>query len=152
MYPSIRHYMTESPRSISADESLFRARQMMQALSIRHLPVTDGERLVGIVTERDMRMLEGCGVSTLKTRVCEAMTPEPYVVDARTPLAAVARQMTDRKLGSAVITEDGKIVGIFSTTDALRVLAEVFEDYFSAPTSDRWGSVIPPYAPNEVGR
>lgn len=125
---------------------------MMQALSIRHLPVTDGERLVGIVTERDMRMLEGCGVSPLATRVRDAMTPEPYVVDSRTPLALVARQMADRKLGSAVITEGGNIVGIFSTTDALRVLAEVFDEYFSAPTSDRWGSIVPPPERNEAHR
>ncbi len=144
MYPSIRHYMTASPRTISADETLFRARQLMQALSIRHLPVLNGGQLVGIVTERDMRMLEGCGASSMETRVRDAMTPEPYVVDAKTALATVARRMVDRKLGSAIVTDEGRIVGIFSSTDALRVLAEVFEEHFSAPTSDRWGSVIPP--------
>lgn len=125
---------------------------MMQALSIRHLPVVDGERLVGIVTERDMRMLEGCGVSPLETRVRDAMTPEPYVVDVKTPLATVAKHMADRKLGSAVIMDDGRIVGIFSTTDALRVLAEVFDEYFSAPTSDRWGSIIPEPEHHEARR
>ena len=142
MYPSIRHYMTTPPRFIPADETVFRARQMMQALSLRHLPVVEGDRLVGVVTERDMRMLEGCGASSLMTPVRDAMTPEPYSVDVSSPVAQVARAMAERKLGSAVVTDNGRIVGIFSSTDALRLLAEIFDEYFSAPTSDRWGNEV----------
>jgi len=144
MYPSIRHYMTARPRCIHADESVHRARQLMQASSIRHLPVLNGEQLVGIVTERDIRLLEGCAASPVTTCVRDAMTPDPYTVDVGAPLAAVARRMAERKLGSAIVMEDGKVVGIFSATDALQVLAEVFEEYFSAPTSDRWGAVLSP--------
>lgn len=144
MYASIRHYMTSPARSIGPDETVFRARQMMQALSLRHLPVLEGDRLVGVVTERDMRMLEGCGASPTNTLVRQAMTPEPYSVDVHSPISTVARRMAERKIGSAIVTEDGRVVGIFSSIDALKLLSEVFEEYFSAPTSDRYGSVIPP--------
>lgn len=142
MYPSIQHYMTASPRFIGADETVFRARQLMQAFSLRHLPVLDGERLVGVVTERDIRMLEGSGASTTTARVREAMTPEPYSVDVHAPVAKVAQVMADRKIGAAIVTDNGKVVGIFSAVDALRLLAEIFDEYFSAPTSDRWGAVV----------
>jgi len=142
MYPSIQHYMTASPRFIGADETVGRARQLMQAFSLRHLPVLEGERLVGVVTERDIRMLEGTGASATTTRVRDAMTPEPYSVDVHAPIAKVAQCMADRKIGAAIVTDDGKVVGIFSTVDALRLLAEIFDEYFSAPTSDRWGAVV----------
>ncbi len=114
----------------------------MQAAGIRHLPVVDGETIVGMVTERDIRMLESCGRATVDIQVREAMTPEPYVVDINMPIARVCRTMADRKLGSVIVTEDTAVVGIFCTTDALRALAEILEEYFSAPTSDRYGGII----------
>lgn len=114
----------------------------MQAAGIRHLPVVDGERVVGIITERDIRMLEGCG-RTIDVHVREAMTPEPYVVDADAPAARVCRTMADRKLGSVVVVTDAaKVVGIFCATDAVRTLADIFDEYFSAPTSDLYGFIV----------
>lgn len=114
----------------------------MQAAGIRHLPVLDGETIVGMVTERDIRMMEGSGRTTLDIRVGEAMTPEPYVVDVDTPVAKVCRTMAERKLGSVIVADGTAVVGIFCTTDALRALAEVFEEYFSAPTSNQYGGII----------
>lgn len=114
----------------------------MQAAGIRHLPVVDGEAIVGMVTERDIRMLEGCGRATLDIEVRDAMTPEPYVVDLNWPVSKVCRTMAERKLGSVIVTEGTAVVGIFCTTDALRALAEILEEYFSAPTSDRYGGII----------
>lgn len=142
MHESIRHYMTASPRVIAPTESLFRARQQMQAAGIRHLPVLDGDKIVGIITERDIRILEGCGRASFDVRVSEAMTPDPYVVDSDASVARVCRTMADRKYGSAIVTTDGRIAGIFCAIDALRSLAEIFEEYFSAPTSDRYGTII----------
>lgn len=114
----------------------------MQAAGIRHLPVVEGERIVGIITERDIRMLEGAG-RTIDVLVRDAMTPEPFVVDADEPVARVCRTMANRKLGSVVvITDVGRVVGIFCATDAVRTLADIFDEYFSAPTSDRYGAII----------
>lgn len=147
MHQTIRHYMTAKPRTIAADDSVHRARQIMQAAGIRHLPVVakkNGEEsLVGIVTERDIRLLETCGRAGTDIRVREAMTPDPYVVTTDTSLARVARTMADRKFGSAVVVDEGKVVGIFSAVDALHALADMFEEYFAAPTSDRWGRPVP---------
>ena len=141
MHQSIRHYMSENPRTVRPEETLLRARQLMQAAAIRHLPVVDepsGE-LVGVVTERDIHLLEGYGRAPYELRVRDAMTPEPFVVSAAAPLRLVARAMAEHKYGSAIVLDEGRVVGIFCATDALHALSELFDEYFAAPTSDRWG-------------
>lgn len=148
MHQSIRHYMTPDPRTIAPDESLHKARQVMQACGIRHLPVVEqvadgGERLVGIVTMRDMRLLEGVGAGGPQPTVREAMTPEPFVVSPNAPMHLVARTMAERKYGSAIVLDGGKVVGIFCAIDALNALSGMFREIYAAPTSDRWGRVVP---------
>jgi acetoin utilization protein AcuB len=54
----------------------------------------------------------------------EAMTADPYVVDADAPLSEVAATMAERHLGCAIVTEQGRVVGIFTTVDALRAVAD----------------------------
>lgn len=144
MHQAIRHYMSVHPRTIRPDDTLLHARQLMQAASLRHLPVVDDQSgaLLGVVTERDIRMLEGYGRAPYELRVRDAMTPEPFAVDADAPLHLVARTMAERKYGSAIVLEDGEVVGIFCATDALLALSQLFDEYFSAPTSDRWGRPI----------
>lgn len=145
MHQAIRHYMSSAPRVIGPEESLLRARQLMQASSIRHLPVVDSttHALVGILTERDIHLLEGYGRAPYELRVRDAMTPEPFVVSADAPVRLVARTMAEHKYGSAIVLDDGRVVGIFCSTDALKALSELFEEYFAAPTSDRWGRPLP---------
>ncbi|MGZ3419639.1 MAG: CBS domain-containing protein [Polyangiales bacterium] len=144
MLQEIKHYMTKKPRCVAVTDSVHRARQIMQASGIRHLPVLDGARVVGIVTERDIRLLETCGRGGTDIAVSEAMTPDPFVVGSEAPIDQVARAMSQRKLGSAVVMDDGVVVGIFSVVDALTALADVFGEYFASPKSDRWGNVVPP--------
>lgn len=144
MHQSIRHYMSVEPRMIDPDETLLRARQLMQASGIRHLPVVDAKsgELVGVITERDIHLLEGYGRAPYDLRVRDAMTPEPFVVSADAPVRLVARTMAEHKYGSAIVLDDGRVVGIFCATDALKALSELFDEYFAAPTSDRWGRPI----------
>ena len=106
--------------------------------SIRHLPVTDDTVLVGVVTDRDIKLLLGPDFAypepqTLK--VSDAMVEEPYVVDLKTSLADVLENMASRRLGSAIVTRKGKLAGVFTTTDACRALAGLL-----APDSDGSGA------------
>jgi acetoin utilization protein AcuB len=142
MLQEIKHYMTKGPRCVNGSVSVHRARQIMQASGIRHLPVLDGAQVIGVVTERDIRLLENCGRGGTDILVTEAMTPDPFVVASDAPIEEVARTMAHRKLGSAVVTDDGVVVGIFTVVDALTALSEVFEEYFSSPRSDRYGNVL----------
>jgi acetoin utilization protein AcuB len=103
---------------------------LMQRHGIRHLPVMDGEDLTGVVTDRDLAMIESLLPEEWgQICVAEAMTPEPYSVEPEAPLWEVARHMAHQKFGCAVVTDDeGSVVGVFTTTDALRVLSELAEN------------------------
>lgn len=111
--------------SIAPSAELDEAMQKMQRFGIRHLPVIQAGRLVGVVSDRDLAYIE----SLLPDRwtsisVAEAMTPDPYTAHADTPIAEVAQVMAQQKYGCAVITDaTGSVCGVFTTVDALTLLA-----------------------------
>ncbi|WP_437986724.1 CBS domain-containing protein [Sorangium sp. So ce117] len=125
----IQDCMTRSPHSIGADQKVGLARALMRGHRIRHLPVLSGGRLVGILSERDIYWIE-----TLKERegddllVSEAMSPCPYAVAPSAPLSEVVREMAEHKYGSAVVLDGAQVVGVFTTTDALAVLAALLTE------------------------
>jgi acetoin utilization protein AcuB len=124
--PAVRHYMTASPYSIGADQSLTQAHALMREHSIRHLPVLEGERLVGVVTERDLSQLEALsGTNPKEMLVTDAMSLWTYAAKADTPLDLVVDEMASRKLGCAVVIEQARVVGIFTTVDVCTALYEL---------------------------
>ena len=134
----VYRYMTPSPITVGRDQSLAVAHEMMRKNRIRHLPVLDGGALVGIVTERDLRLVESItGTDPSATLVEDAMTSDPYVVTAGTPLRAVAEAMVEHKYGCAVVMERGAVAGIFTTVDALRALLDFEHAPASRPATSR---------------
>ncbi|WP_235879745.1 CBS domain-containing protein [Polyangium aurulentum] len=126
--PTVADYMTRSPHAIGFDQPLSRAQELMSEQRIRHLPVLSGGRLVGLISERDVAFVEGLReLNPRPLRVDEAMTPIPYAVAPDTPLVKVAREMFQHRYGSAVVLEEGKVLGVFTTTDALRALADALD-------------------------
>ncbi len=120
----VRSVMTPSPHTIGAEQTLATAHKMMRSIGIRHLPVLHGGKLVGMVTERDLHLIETLRETNIdEVKVEEAMTPEPFVADAESPLWEVARSMAAKRYGSAVVTEHGTVVGIFTAVDALYALS-----------------------------
>ena len=121
----LRDYMTSEPHSIGKDQTLSAAHELMRAHNIRHLPVLHGGRLAGLLSMRDLLLIETLpDVDPTSIRVEEAMTQDIYTAGPDEPLAQVARAMAERKLGSAVAVEHGRVVGVFTTVDALRALSE----------------------------
>ena len=121
---TIDKFMTPMPHSIAPNQTLRAAHQMMRSHGIRHLPVLEGGRLVGILSERDLHLVETLDEVDLDAvTVDEAMTPEPYTVGPHAHLRTVASAMADHKHGSTVILRGGRVIGIFTTIDALRALA-----------------------------
>ena len=103
-----------------------RAKALMVEHAIRHLPVLRGDQLVGILTERDVRLIETLdGVDPRLITVSDAMATEVYSVSPETPLEMVAAEMAEHKYGSAVVMRGPAIVGVFTTVDASRALAEL---------------------------
>lgn len=123
--PKIQKYMTTTPHSIGSEQTLKTASEMMKKHGIRHLPVMHGGRLTGILTDRDIKLALGIrGVDPEKTKVEEVAIEDPYLTSPEASVDEVVLHMADRKLGSTLVIDNHKLVGIFTSTDALRILGE----------------------------
>ena len=125
--PAIESVMITSPISIDMGEPVRAAQDRMIDHEIRHLPVLDGERLVGILSDRDIAALESDPAweeraESLKVR--DVCTMDFYAVELDTPLDAVLLEMADRRIGSVIVTRKGEVAGMFTATDACRRFAE----------------------------
>ncbi len=122
----IRDYMSAAPVVIEGGRTLAEAHDVLRTHGIRHLPVVEEGRLVGIVSQRDLYLVETLrGIDAATEKVAEAMSRDPYTTPPTAPVDEVAQEMADHKYGSAVVVEDGKVVGVFTTIDALRALATI---------------------------
>ncbi len=127
-HPQVIAFMTPFPYTVDADAPLAVAHRLMREHNFRHLPVTSGGALVGILTDRDIKLILGPdfgGASEQELKVRDAYVERPCVVPASTPVAVVASTMAEHHIGSAIVTKNDKLVGIFTVTDACRALARV---------------------------
>jgi acetoin utilization protein AcuB len=123
---TIRDFMTASPHTIDLHDSLARAAEIMHRHRIRHLPVLSGGHLMGMLSERDVHLVQSFKKESLDQITVElAMSSDPFEVGPSTPLELVAREMADSKYGAAAVVEGGKVVGVFTTIDALRALVRL---------------------------
>lgn len=111
---------------VNAKASLDKALELMQENRIRHLPVEEQGKVVGIISERDLLTHQGKHWTTMMT-VADIMNPNLFSVYRNEGLGEVAFQLSSQKVGSAlVLDESGDVYGIFTTTDALNALVEIF--------------------------
>ena len=126
--PVVQKYMTYVPKSIGFDQTIAQASEFMKKLHLRHLPVLNGGKLVGILTDRDIKLvLSFKDVDAETLTVEEAYTPDPYITKPDAPLNEVVAVMAERKYGCALVVDNGKLVGIFTETDAYKALSELLE-------------------------
>lgn len=124
--PTIQKYMTTAPHTIGAEQTLEKATHVMNEFRIRHLPVLSGGRLVGILTDRDIKLVESFkDVDPTMVTVIDAMTPEPYITSPDAALNDVCAEMVLRKYGCVLVEDNRKLVGIFTWIDALRAFDEL---------------------------
>lgn len=124
MNREIKSLMTPLPKTIGYDIGVSKAKNMMKELSCHHLPVLNGGQLVGIVTERDLRITELFSKDD-ETTVEDIMEGNPYIVDPDANVKEVIDVLLKRKIGSVIVkAKDDAPWGIFTTTDALRLLTE----------------------------
>lgn len=126
--PTIQKFMTTSPHSIGLDQPLAVAHRMMHEHEIRHLPVLSGGKLVGMLTERDLGLVESLnGVDPNQVKVDDAMSTTVYAVAPTAQLDEVVSEMAAHKYGSAVVMQNEHVVGIFTTVDVCRALADLLQ-------------------------
>jgi acetoin utilization protein AcuB len=125
--PSVGSVMTPFPHCVHVDDSLLVARTMMVEHDVRHLPVKDGYQLVGILTDRDVkRALDPDLGLPPKDQlfVRDVFVSDAFVVDSAELLDNVLEQLAARHIGSALVTKNGRLVGIFTLVDACRMFCQ----------------------------
>lgn len=124
--PPISRYMTRQPWTIEPGATLTAAHRLMRRHAIRHLPVIGAGKLVGIVTERDLHLIETLrDADPDQITVDDAMTETVYVAAPTDEVSDVVDRMAADKLGSAVVMQGPHVDGIFTSIDALYVLSHV---------------------------
>lgn len=129
--PEIKKYMTMVPKTIGFDQSLQKAEKVMNELKIRHLPVLDGGKLVGILSQRDIKIVSSFkDVDPAKVTVEEAYSPDPYITTPDAKLDEVVEMMAAHKYGCVLVADSHKLVGIFTWVDALKAMKELLNQRF----------------------
>jgi acetoin utilization protein AcuB len=121
----VQDIMTSPVIAISPDVSLQAAYQTMQEKGIRHLPVLDSEKLVGVITDRDLRLATSALVPTPfppGAKVSAVMCKFPFTADPTDPVEDAARLMREKKIGCLPITDNDRLVGIITGLDLLDAL------------------------------
>lgn len=137
--PSIKTVMTPFPFSVDADASVEQAREFMREHRIRHLPVTGQGQLMGLISDRDIKLILGPDFACppeKELRVRDAMIRDAYTVDLDSRLDEVLHHMAMHQLGSVVVTREGKLAGVFTTTDACHHFAEFLRDQYRRSGGD----------------
>jgi acetoin utilization protein AcuB len=135
----MRDKIQKNPVTISPEASFFEARNLIHEKGIRHLPVVDkNNALVGIVTDRDIREAAPSDATLLsvqelnyllgKLKVSSFMTPKAKLITITpdTLIEEAVQLMHDNKIGCLPVVEGGKLYGIFTETDALDHLVDIF--------------------------
>ena len=126
---NISNYMSTILVVISPSRSIAEAIRLMRLHDVRHLPVVHQNKVVGVLTQRDVYLMQSLENSDpARIQVSEAMTSDPYTVEPDEPVDRVAREMVRRKIGSALITHGDRLLGLFTTSDALLALAALVEN------------------------
>ncbi len=118
------HVMTKHPETIAPGDLLSKAKEMMDVGGFRRLTVVNEGRVVGIITERDLR---GHGGYLNSTKVDVVMKAPVLMVESHTTIEEAARMMLAKKIGGMPVVDGGKLVGIVTTSDMLRALLSVVD-------------------------
>jgi acetoin utilization protein AcuB len=122
--PTIAGLMRRDPVTITPLETLAVAQSLMQRADVRQLPVVEKGALIGMLSERDLRAHSGY---LERTKVDAAMSESLITVSPADSSAKAARLLIDRKINAVPVVEDGRLVGIVSRSDLLRLLVEMVE-------------------------
>ena len=135
---TVEERMTRQVVTLTENASLREALALLQRHRIRHIPVVEDERIVGILTDRDVKratpsLLSGVSQEDYdrvlaQTHVSQVMTRNPFSVTPSTSLKDATKLLAERKYGALPVVEGDRLVGILTNTDLLRAFYESLED------------------------
>jgi acetoin utilization protein AcuB len=131
----VRKKMKKDLITITKDESMTTAKKILREKNIRHLPVVEGKKLIGLVSNMDIRKAEASPATSLEIRelhylldkltVGEIMTRNVITISPDISVEEATTLLHDNKIGCLPVVEDGNLVGILSENDVMEILIEV---------------------------
>jgi acetoin utilization protein AcuB len=124
--PQVQKFMTTTPLSVEKTENLLKAAELMQQNHIRHLPVVHQGKVEGILSSTDINLIRSLKHARIEElRVLDCFTPNAYTVSPSAPLNEVMDEMAEKKYGSVIVSDQDRLVGIFTWVDALKATSEL---------------------------
>jgi CBS domain-containing protein len=134
----IAEIMTRTVVTLTQEQTLRDAVELLRSKHIRHLPVVEDSKLIGIVTDRDVKratpsLLSGVDRDEYdrvldETKIGQIMTREPTTITPETALKAAVKIFIERKVGALPVVSGGRLVGIVTEIDLLRVFQGMLKD------------------------
>ena len=131
----VRDYMTSDPQTLGMKSTLLDAVLLLRRSELRHIPILDNDRLVGVLSDRDVARWAPSLLTSLtpqeynrvfeETSVGKVMTRNPISVSPDAPLAEAVNLMYKHRLGCLPVLEAGRLSGIITVTDMLRALYDL---------------------------
>ncbi len=132
----VQHWMTRDVVSVEADTPFLEARLILKEKNIRHLPIVERGKVIGVVTDRDLKEAAPSGATTLdvyelnylllKMKVRELIKKDPITIKPTNSVEKAALLMHDHKIGCLPVVDDaGMLVGVITETDLLGVMVEI---------------------------
>lgn len=137
--PLVDQVMTREPAVVAPNDPIRAAIERMRERGCRRLPVVEDGKVVGIVSDRDLRRATNSPLvlrerwydefmlDHVQVRAC--MTANPVTVSPATPIVEAAKLMRDKKFGGLPVVVDGRLVGIVTETDLLNYLIRALETH-----------------------
>ncbi len=113
----VKDIMTKKVISVSKDSSFFEVASLMAQNDIGFVPIVEGERIIGVITDRDMVIRGITNREDSNASIGKYMTQEVVFVKPNTPIEAASRLMADRQIKRLLVIDDGTLVGVLSLSD-----------------------------------
>ena len=133
----VRDFMTTDVTTVQETDSLLDATMIFVRSTLRHLPVLRENKLVGIITERDVKQFSPSILSGISpdeynqlmetTPISRVMSREPATVNPGQSMYEAVKILTSRRIGCLPVVENGELKGILTTTDMLKLLARMLD-------------------------
>jgi acetoin utilization protein AcuB len=128
--------MTPFPYSVDMEDTVDGASEMMVERGIRHLPVTDKGKPVGVVSDRDVKRAQSEKPGGGKGRVRDIVDLNAYIVELTVPLDTVVMEMARRHIATGLVVRDGRLIGIFTATDVFTYLGKLLATLYPRGSDD----------------
>lgn len=131
MFLLVQDFMSRGALTLSPDASMFEAMRLCHDRRIRHIPILENDRLVGIVSDRDIRAVspplgDSQRVSTMKEkRVVDVMTRKVVTTHPQDTIVHASREMYERRINALPVVAEEALVGIITTSDVMRALVMI---------------------------